>query len=68
MLEPAQVVPLDAEDGSALVVTVARYQTPSGRDINKKGIAPDVTVAYNSVPFEQACSVLSASDAPRLFR
>lgn len=28
-------------DGSAVNVTVARYVTPSGRDINKVGIAPD---------------------------
>jgi len=33
------VVPL--ADGSAVSVTVARYQTPSGADINKVGISPD---------------------------
>ncbi|NJK40345.1 MAG: PDZ domain-containing protein [Acaryochloridaceae cyanobacterium SU_2_1] len=32
------------EDGSGLAVTVAKYLTPSGRDINKKGIEPDVKV------------------------
>ncbi|MEO0490020.1 MAG: carboxyl-terminal processing protease CtpC, partial [Cyanobacteria bacterium J06659_2] len=31
-------------DGSGLAVTVAKYLTPSGRDINKQGIAPDVEV------------------------
>lgn len=30
------------EDGSGLAVTIAKYLTPSGRDINKAGIAPDV--------------------------
>ncbi|MBC5825900.1 MAG: S41 family peptidase [Candidatus Eremiobacteraeota bacterium] len=30
--------------GSAIKVTTARYVTPSGRDINKKGIAPNVSV------------------------
>ena len=31
-------------DGSGLAVTIAKYLTPSGRDINKQGIAPDVIV------------------------
>lgn len=31
-------------DGSGMAVTIARYQTPSGRDINKKGIEPDIKV------------------------
>ena len=29
-------------DGSGLAVTIAKYLTPSGRDINKEGIIPDV--------------------------
>ncbi len=29
-------------DGSGVAVTVAKYQTPSGTDINRKGIAPDI--------------------------
>jgi len=29
-------------DGSGLAVTIAKYFTPSGRDINKKGIEPDI--------------------------
>ena len=29
-------------DGSGLTVTVAKYLTPSGEDINKNGIAPDI--------------------------
>jgi carboxyl-terminal processing protease len=32
-------------DGSGLTVTVARYVTPSGRDIQSLGIAPDQTLA-----------------------
>lgn len=32
------------EDGSGLAVTIAKYLTPSGRDINKSGIAPDVVI------------------------
>lgn len=31
-------------DGSGLAVTIAKYFTPNGRDINKSGIAPDVAL------------------------
>ncbi len=31
-------------DGSGLAVTIAKYLTPNGRDINKHGIDPDITV------------------------
>jgi carboxyl-terminal processing protease len=31
-------------DGSGLAVTIAKYYTPSGKDINKLGIQPDVKV------------------------
>lgn len=36
------VIPL--RDGSAVSLTTARYQTPSGRSIDGKGIEPDVVV------------------------
>ncbi len=32
------------EDGSAIKLTIAKYYTPKGRDINHVGITPDVTV------------------------
>lgn len=31
-------------DESGVAVTIAKYLTPSGRDINKEGIAPDVVI------------------------
>lgn len=34
-------------DGSGLAVTIAKYFTPSGRDINHAGIVPDVTIELN---------------------
>jgi carboxyl-terminal processing protease len=34
-------------DGSGLAVTTAKYFTPSGKDINKQGIKPDVDVDLN---------------------
>jgi len=40
------------EDGSGLAVTIARYHTPSGRDINKRGIEPDVKVSLTDAQRE----------------
>ena len=37
-------------DGSGLTVTVAKYLTPNGTDINKFGIIPDVEVRMNINP------------------
>ncbi|MCL1463401.1 carboxyl-terminal processing protease CtpC [Argonema galeatum] len=34
-------------DGSGMAVTIAKYYTPSGRDINHAGIIPDVTIELN---------------------
>lgn len=34
-------------DGSGVAVTIAKYLTPNGRDINKEGIKPDVVYEMN---------------------
>ena len=39
-------------DGSGLAVTIAKYLTPSGRDINKEGIPPDVLVKLSEQQLE----------------
>jgi carboxyl-terminal processing protease len=51
------VMPL--QDGSAVLVTTAKYLTPNGTDIHKKGIEPDVKVeaADNFDPNDQATDV-----------
>jgi carboxyl-terminal processing protease len=58
--------------GSAVAVTVSRYQTPAGVDINKKGIQPDIEIPDGSLPSPGAeggfCKALTASDAPSLFK
>ena len=36
---------VELSDGSAVTVTVSKYQTPNGIDINKKGIEPDVVLS-----------------------
>ena len=40
-------------DGSGLTVTVAKYLTPNGTDINKSGIIPDIEVKMNINPISQ---------------
>ena len=40
-------------DGSGLTVTVAKYLTPNGTDINKSGIVPDIEVKMNTNPILQ---------------
>lgn len=46
-------------DGSGLAVTIAKYYTPSGRDINKAGIAPDVVLELTDA---QKQALVSARD------
>ncbi|AFZ26392.1 C-terminal processing peptidase-2 [Cylindrospermum stagnale PCC 7417] len=41
------------EDGSGLAVTIARYHTPSGKDINKHGIDPDVKVELTEAQLQE---------------
>ena len=36
----------DLGDGTSLKITIADYYTPKGRNINGKGITPDVEIAY----------------------
>ena len=40
------------EDGSGLHITIARYLTPNGIDINKKGIVPDYIVDLEKSDYE----------------
>jgi carboxyl-terminal processing protease len=40
-------------DGSGLAVTIARYETPNHRDINRQGIAPDVQVPLEPITRSQ---------------
>lgn len=42
----------ELQDGSALKITVAKWLTPNGNNINKDGIAPDVEVEYTIDDFK----------------
>jgi carboxyl-terminal processing protease len=44
----------DLSDGSGLAVTIATYETPSHRNINKVGIEPDQVIPPENVPLDGA--------------
>lgn len=44
--------PVRLRDGSVIELTVGRYRTPSGRDLDGVGIDPDVTVSADRPPEE----------------
>lgn len=49
------ILPMDIESGGgALKVTTAKYLTPNGRDIMKKGILPDIQVSLERRPKSEA--------------
>ena len=41
------------DDGSAILLTIAKYYTPGGHDISKKGIIPDVLVEMPKTSSEE---------------
>ncbi|GIL83722.1 hypothetical protein Vretimale_10517 [Volvox reticuliferus] len=60
---------VDLSDGSGLAITVAKYQTPAGVDINRVGITPDIRLPpdqlANSGP--AVCEQLAGPNVPRVF-
>ncbi|WP_026082444.1 carboxyl-terminal processing protease CtpA [Mastigocladopsis repens] len=43
----------ELSDGSGLAVTIAKYETPNHRDINKQGIKPDTMIPSEPITREQ---------------
>ena len=43
----------ELSDGSGLAVTIAKYETPNHRDINKLGITPDKVIPSQPIKFHQ---------------
>jgi carboxyl-terminal processing protease len=43
----------ELSDGSGLAVTIAKYETPKHRDINKLGIKPDTVINQTAITREQ---------------
>ncbi|MFH7244564.1 MAG: carboxyl-terminal processing protease CtpC [Spirulina sp.] len=55
-------------DGSGVAVTVAKYLTPSGRDINKHGIDPDIPIELTEEQRELLASdreLIGTADDPQ---
>ena len=50
----------ELSDGSGLAVTIAKYETPSHRDINKLGITPDKVISSEPIKLQE---VATSSDA-----
>ena len=46
-----KIIPMPNETG--LNLTIAKYLTPKGKDINKKGIAPDIEVKFEKKDIEE---------------
>ena len=42
----------ELKDGSSLKVTVAKWLTPSGLDINKDGLEPDIEIEMSAEDYE----------------
>ncbi|WP_008316952.1 carboxyl-terminal processing protease CtpC [Leptolyngbya sp. PCC 6406] len=58
-------------DGSGLAITVAKYLTPSGRDINKLGIEPDIILELSDEAQELLASdrtLIGTGDDPQYAR
>jgi carboxyl-terminal processing protease len=49
-------------NGASLETTVGKFRTPSGRFIDKRGIAPDVA-ASNRASIKQSIDILAALNA-----
>jgi carboxyl-terminal processing protease len=47
-MEGAQQKTFELPDGSALILTVAKYETPSGKKLQDEGVTPDVLVASSA--------------------
>jgi len=64
-----RIIPLPNETG--LNLTIAKYLTPNGNDINKIGISPDIKVDYpknenplkNDIQLETAKAVINSMGA-----
>ena len=49
-------------EGNAIKLTIAKYTTPNGRDINSKGIEPDIKLQLDTVTNEQTVPIIHGTN------
>ncbi|NRB24748.1 S41 family peptidase [Shewanella sp.] len=49
-------------EGNAIKLTIAKYTTPNGRDINSKGIEPDIKLQLETVTNEQTMPIIDETN------
>ncbi|EDQ01309.1 S41 family peptidase [Shewanella benthica] len=50
-------------EGNAIKLTIAKYTTPNGRDINSKGIEPDIKLQLDAVTNKQIVPIINETNA-----
>ncbi|SQH74488.1 putative Carboxyl-terminal protease [Shewanella benthica] len=49
-------------EGNAIKLTIAKYTTPNGRDINSKGIEPDIKLQLDAVTNKQTVPIIDETN------
>ncbi|WP_076414201.1 S41 family peptidase [Shewanella sp. UCD-KL12] len=49
-------------EGNAIKLTIAKYNTPKGKDINAKGIVPDIKLELDTVTNEQTMPIIDHTE------
>jgi carboxyl-terminal processing protease len=67
--EGAQQKTFELPDGSALILSVAKYESPSGKKLQDDGVTPEILVAANNddaaATDDDAAAAGSAQAAPK---
>jgi len=48
-------------EGNAIKLTIAKYTTPNGKDINTTGIEPDIKIAIETISEDQNMAIISTN-------
>ncbi|MGS0681025.1 S41 family peptidase [Shewanella sp. 125m-7] len=48
-------------DGNAIKLTIAKYTTPNGKDINSKGIEPDIKIELEAVSDDESMPIIETN-------